>query len=420
MKTRSRLTLLLIIVLLGVGCGRSAPVPRPTPPGVASPTAPRDALPTPDATPTVSASATPDAAQLDSAFTTPRGDLTVRYPSAWRLADRSDNSETLITIQPNEMRHTAFITHLQSSGGPLAADGLAVFADAYIQSLFGEAVESAVRREGQQRILTVRREEAAGTVQYELRFQPHGSVVAVMTLVTLADRWDEEAPLLDGMARAVAVNESAFPATAPQLAAETAPVDGLSVGRYTAFADEEGGWHLVGEVRNRTDRPLTAITVEASLLDGAGNVLATRQQRTALRQIAATATTPFAIDFDPFEGVPSEVALSVSGAEATPSTVSISQRITVTATNNAEPALGRYLLTGTLTNDGELPLSQIRVAAALYDANDRLLAVVSEALETAALERGATLPFTLTVFVMDEGEVARYDLWAEGVETPDE
>ncbi|MCB0078107.1 MAG: hypothetical protein KDD73_11905 [Anaerolineales bacterium] len=60
------------------------------------------------------------------------------------------------------------------------------------------------------------------------------------------------------------------------------------------------------------------------------------------------------------------------------------------------------------------------MAAALYDANDRLLAVVSEALETAALERGATLPFTLTVFVMDEGEVARYDLWAEGVETPDE
>ncbi len=362
-------------------------------------------------------SATPDAAQLAEQVTSERGDLTFRYPAGWSVRDDSDAGTTELTAQAptdGEMAGT-FVASMQNVGAALTREGLREVADGYLRSLFGDGYAQMVsfREEGETLLATVVSDVGGERLQFEIRFAQRPPFLLTLTLIARQSEWERTAPLLDGMARSVAVNSAAVGILPTPTLAVVRTGDGLTVQNTSLYQASTSSIYLVGEVVNGSAQPYEDVQVAVALVGADGATLASTHwpiQRPLLRP--GERSPIIAIFSDPPPGWSSFVAT----ASALPAAYALShttESFQVSEVAATQPALGRYALTGQVLNVGA-EASAVTVTGVLYDEAGRVLAVESTRLAPSPLPSGAQVPFELLFFSMAEGAVARHEILVEG------
>jgi hypothetical protein len=412
----------LLLVLLGCSAVESIPpTPIPTRPPLATIRPTRGALitNTPLLEPALIPSATPDATLLSEVFMEPTGFLSFRYPFGWSIIDDSDEVEVLVRAESSaETSQTGFfVVNLLNVQGEITNEGLLALADTYLGNLFAENladIQVSYREEGNSLVAavisTVDDEEP---FQFELRFLPRPPFYQVMILGSKQANWNTSLPLLDAMARSVAIE--------PELGSEISMPDvaairlneGLSVQNGSMYQAKTGALFVVGEVLNSSAQAYEDVLVTVSLLDSNAKELAHQRWRIQRQLLPVGERSPFVAIFNP---LPEGVSTFYGTAEALPAdfySKHLTTAFETTVTTSPKSALATYTLSGQVSNPSAA--RQIKLIAALYDAEGRVIAVTSSTLEADILPSGEQLPFVLNFYNKAESEITRHEIWVEGV-----
>jgi hypothetical protein len=176
----------------------------------------------------------------------------------------------------------------------------------------------------------------------------------------------------------------------------------------------QGTLWCLGEISNPGQLPLAEVVIEASLLDGAGALLAREAAYTQLDVIQPGQAAPFALLFNT---PPSSFAqYQIIPVSAVP--ISAESRyyfdLETFDLRGAPEGLSSYRLTGQLRNIGTSDVESIRLVAVTYDREKYVLAQRQAELAVTLLKAGATTPFELEL-IIPQGVVDHYKILAQGL-----
>jgi hypothetical protein len=421
---RKILLMIVGLLLFLVGCdlpGQSPQVPSARVDPVATLVPTRGPLLTTTVAPTFTPpvpSATPNPELVGEQYVAREGVLAFRYPPGWLVEDSSDESEILVSVQTPEDAEVegVLVINLLNATGDLTPADMRLVADRYLRNIFGEelaGLDVTYREEGDSLVATTVTERNEELVQFEVRFAPRPPFYQALILISAQHHWGQVAPVLDEMARSIAVNPGQAAAVPPLPAAVERQGEGLEVHNTSAYEAGTGSLYVVGEVVNNTGQPLEDVQVSVSLLDGAGAEVA-REQWPARRHVLQPGQGgPFVVILnDPPEGW-SEFRATADAIPASFYLARISTEFAVGEVEAAQPPFGSYALAGTVANAGQ-DARYVEVTGTLYDETGRVLAVESTTLEQDVLAAGEEAPFLITFYSKAEGEVARHEIQVEG------
>jgi murein DD-endopeptidase MepM/ murein hydrolase activator NlpD len=177
---------------------------------------------------------------------------------------------------------------------------------------------------------------------------------------------------------------------------------------------QQGALWCLGEVSNPGSEPLAEVVIEASLLDGAGVLLAREAAYTQLDVIQPKQAAPFAILFDsPPSSFAQYQVVAVSGVPISDQARYYFDLETFDLHGSLE-GLATYRLNGQLRNWGSSDAESIRLVAIAYDQDNRVLAQRQAELAVTLLKAGATTPFELDLTIT-KGIVDHYQVLAQGL-----
>ena len=177
---------------------------------------------------------------------------------------------------------------------------------------------------------------------------------------------------------------------------------------------QQGTLWCLGEVSNPGSEPLAEVVIEASLLDGAGVLLARGAAYTQLDVIQPKQAAPFAILFDsPPSSFAQYQVVAVSGVPISDQARYYFDLETFDLHGSPE-GLATYRLNGQLRNWGSSDAESIRLVAIAYDQDNRVLAQRQAELAVTLLKAGATTPFELDLTIT-KGIVDHYQVLAQGL-----
>jgi LysM repeat protein len=192
----------------------------------------------------------------------------------------------------------------------------------------------------------------------------------------------------------------------------TPPV--LEVKAINFQTTRQGTLWCLGEVANPGGKPLAEVVIEASLLDEAGLVLDRAAAYTQLDVILPGQTAPFALLFDsPPSNFAQYQVIVVSGAPISEASRYYYKLDTFDLRGSPE-GLADYLITGQLRNTGPNDAESIRLVAAAYDKDNRVLAQRQGELAVTRLKAGAITPFAIDLSI-PQGVVDHYKVLAQGL-----
>lgn len=176
----------------------------------------------------------------------------------------------------------------------------------------------------------------------------------------------------------------------------------------------QGTLWCLGEVSNPGNDLLSEVVVEASLLDGAGVVLARAAAYTQLDVILPQQAAPFAILFDkPPRSFAQYQVIIVSGAPISDQSRYYFDLETFDLHGSLE-GTSTYHLAGQLRNFGGSDVESVRLVAVAYDKEKRVLAQRQAELAVTLLKAGATTPFEIDL-IIPKGMVDHYKVLAQGL-----
>lgn len=169
------------------------------------------------------------------------------------------------------------------------------------------------------------------------------------------------------------VESAAMPSVPPP------PAEEITLLSQTAFLDRWGRFHIVGEVRNDSSQPLTAIELEVEitaadgsslLVDETGNRVPVRRFSLMLTTLAPGEVAPFAYDYDMRLGTPAAYQVAVAGyqAGAVERANLVVEHLTLT-----DDGRGALYLTGEILNAGSEWVRIHALAGGVLDADGVLL-----------------------------------------------
>lgn len=243
------------------------------------------------------------------------------------------------------------------------------------------------------------------------------------TLLNIAiqfDRTTEEIQAANGIAdpRFLQIGQEIIippPKISPEDTPTPTPTPPVLVVKAINFQQTRQGtlWCL-GEVSNPGSVPLAEVVIEASLLDGAGLVLARGAAYTQLDVIQPDQAAPFAILFDsPPSSFAQYQVVVVSGVPISDQARYYFDLETFDLHGSPE-GLATYRLSGQLRNYGSSDAESVRLVAVAYDADNRVLAQRQAELAVTLLKAGATTPFELDLTI-PKGIVDHYKVLAQGL-----
>jgi hypothetical protein len=169
-------------------------------------------------------------------------------------------------------------------------------------------------------------------------------------------------------------------ATQPPATQPPAALSGkLEITSTNAFTEKNSTYHVVGEVKNGTDKTLTDIelTIEIKdasgnslLKDDSGNVIPSQTLSTLLSTLAPGEASPFAFSYDTTNGTPASFKVSITGQQT-----GQADRATLNVENAQlyDDKNGTLYLSGELVNTSSKWAYIHSVAGAALDSNSNVL-----------------------------------------------
>ena len=145
----------------------------------------------------------------------------------------------------------------------------------------------------------------------------------------------------------------------------------ISIQNDQQFFGDDGSLHIVGEIKNNLNVPINQIKIDATLYSN-GILIDTIQISPMLNTVMPEMKNPFDIIITGYVAREiDEYSLSVSYKITEPK----SQVIDITKSNFSRDNFDNLLITGTVSNRGEITANTVVVVATLYDKNGNVAAV---------------------------------------------
>jgi hypothetical protein len=171
--------------------------------------------------------------------------------------------------------------------------------------------------------------------------------------------------------------------------------------------------HIIGVVRNNTDRPFKFVEIVASTFDEDGVFVDSRTTFAMVELLLPGEVVPFELLFFDAPAFAS-YELAVEFTEADPDDLNETCReFEISDAAGSADSFG-YEITGQVTSGCADTVEFVEIIAAVYDAEGRLIGADFIFSELDELAPGATSPFALLLTGVKASEVARFELVVEG------
>ena len=130
------------------------------------------------------------------------------------------------------------------------------------------------------------------------------------------------------------------------------------------YVGDDGSLHIVGEIENNLEIPLNQINVLVTLLDSNNEIIAKKQTSSLVNTVMPGMKSPFDLVLtDNKSKQATSYLLELDYAVSAPK----SQVIDITKSEITKDNYNNLMITGTVTNKGEITANMVSVVATLYD-----------------------------------------------------
>ena len=180
------------------------------------------------------------------------------------------------------------------------------------------------------------------------------------------------------------------------------------------YIGDDGSLHIVGEIRNDLQFPLNQMTVHITLLDESGSPIATEETGSLVNIVMPGMMSPFDLILTgSIAGEAQSYLLDLDYRVAPPR----NQVIDITRSEISRDIHDNLMITGIVTNRGEITANTVAVIATLYDDNGDVAAVSRVNPEPDYLRADGNMFFLVSVpDKIQTSDVSRYALVAESEE----
>ena len=138
------------------------------------------------------------------------------------------------------------------------------------------------------------------------------------------------------------------------------------------YVGDDGSLHIVGEIKNDLEMPLNQISVLVTLFDESNNQIATKEASSLVNTIMPGMKGPFDLILTNGEAkITESYSLELDYKVSPPK----SQVIDISDSELSRDNHNNLMITGTVTNKGEITANTVAVIATLYDKEGKVAAV---------------------------------------------
>lgn len=180
------------------------------------------------------------------------------------------------------------------------------------------------------------------------------------------------------------------------------------------YVGDDGSLHIVGEIQNDLNAPLNQINIKATLYDVNNQIIMTKETTSLVNTIMPTMKGPFDFIITGSESKNGDsYTLDINYKVSAPK----SQEIDITSSELSRDKLNNLMITGMVTNNGEITANTIAIIATLYDKDGNVAAVSRVHPEPDYLRVDEQTFFLVTVpDKLQTKEIQEYSLIAESEE----
>jgi len=180
------------------------------------------------------------------------------------------------------------------------------------------------------------------------------------------------------------------------------------------YIGEDGSFHVVGEIENNLDAPLSQISIYVTLYDVNNHIIATKETSSFVNIIMPNMKGPFdLVVTGPESKLTDNYSIDLNYKVSPPK----SQVIDITSSEISRDNQNNIMITGTVANNGDITANTVSVVATLYDKDGNVAAVSKTNPEPDYLRSDDEAFFLLSVIDKKEtSEVVDYTLIAESEE----
>ncbi len=197
---------------------------------------------------------------------------------------------------------------------------------------------------------------------------------------------------------------------------DTASQGAVGFVSLNTWADRNGGFQIVGQVRNRTELSMEFVRITAQLYDSGNRLLGEQDDFVSSDLISPGGYAPFSIVFT--EGLPPgtvryQLDASARYADLTARTFYGPENFAVTSAAEFDEN-GLLVISGQVRNEGPQAASLVKVIATVFDDEGRVVATDTTLVDQPSLANGDVSDYALT-FVELGGSPSTFLVTAQGI-----
>ena len=138
------------------------------------------------------------------------------------------------------------------------------------------------------------------------------------------------------------------------------------------YIGDDGSLHIVGEIKNNLEMPLNQISVLVTLFDESNNLIVTKETGSLVNTIMPGMKGPFDLILTNGEAkITKSYSLELDYKVSPPK----SQVIDISNSELSRDNYNNLMITGIVTNNGDITANTVAIIATLYDENGKVAAV---------------------------------------------
>jgi hypothetical protein len=202
----------------------------------------------------------------------------------------------------------------------------------------------------------------------------------------------------------------------PEEEEDTASQGAVGFVSLNTWADRNGGFQIVGQVRNRTELSMEFVRITAQLYDSGNRLLGEQDDFVSSDLISSGGYAPFSIVFT--EGLPPgtvryQLDASARYADLTARTFYGPENFAVTSAAEFDEN-GLLVISGQARNEGPQAASLVKVIATVFDDEGRVVATDTTLVDQPSLSNGDVSDYAVT-FVELGGSPSTFLVTAQGI-----